>query len=184
VREVAEMQDADLFMELAAIAGVFVGFGALISVRAGGTSDAHEVAYIRPVVTLAICVVIAALAPVMVSRYGVTGHELWLVCGLVALVIFLGLWIVNYRTPEMREEAATRARAEIVRGTAANMLLFVPVVIALVLVVLGLLPDHEPALYFTAVGLILFLDALNLVLLVFSQRHPQATSDSVELPSA
>ena len=37
------MQDADLFMELAAIAGVFVGFGALIAVRSGGLSDAFEV---------------------------------------------------------------------------------------------------------------------------------------------
>ncbi len=34
------MQDADLFMELAGIAGVFVGFGALIAVRSGGASDA------------------------------------------------------------------------------------------------------------------------------------------------
>ena len=178
------MQDADLFMELAAIAGVFVGFGALISVRAGGASDVHEVAYIRPVVTLAICVVIAALAPVIVSRYDVTGHDLWLTCSLVALVIFLGLWIVNYRTPEIREEVATRSRAEIVQGVAANMLLFVSVVIVLVLIVLGLLPDQEPALYFTAVGLILFLDALNLLLLVFSQRRPQTSSDPAELPAA
>lgn len=173
------MVDTELFLSLAEIAGVFVGFGALISVRTGGASDAHEVAYIRPVVTLAICVVIAALAPVIVSRYGVTGHELWLVCSLVALAIFLGLWIVNYRTPEMREETATRPRAEIVQGVAANMLLFCSVVIALVLVVLGLLPDHEPALYFTAVGLILLLDALNLLLLVFSQRRPQTTPDQV-----
>ena len=33
------MQDADLFMELAAIAGVFVGFGALIAVRSGGAFE-------------------------------------------------------------------------------------------------------------------------------------------------
>ena len=30
------MQDADLFLSLVGIAGVFVGFGALISVRSGG----------------------------------------------------------------------------------------------------------------------------------------------------
>ena len=45
------MQDADLFMELAAIAGVFVGFGALIAVRSGGASDAFEVAPMRRVVS-------------------------------------------------------------------------------------------------------------------------------------
>jgi hypothetical protein len=37
------MQDVDLLVQLAGIAGVFVGFGALISVRSGGPSDAHEV---------------------------------------------------------------------------------------------------------------------------------------------
>ena len=56
------MQDADLFLELAGIAGVFVGFAALISVRSGGASGAHEVAYIGWVVSTAIWVVIAALA--------------------------------------------------------------------------------------------------------------------------
>ncbi len=177
------MQDTELFLSLAEIAGVFVGFGALISVRSGGASDAHEVSYIRPVVTLAICVVIAALAPVIISRYGVTGHGLWLVCSLLALVLFVGLWIVNYRTPEMREETAAASRAEIVPGVAANMLLVVPLVIALVLVALGLFPDQEPALYLTAVGLILFLDALNLLSLVFSQRRPRTTSGPAELPS-
>jgi L-asparagine transporter-like permease len=178
------MQDTDLFLSLAEIAGVFVGFGALISVRSGSPGDAHEVAYIRPVVTLAICVVVAALAPVIISRYGITGHELWMASSLVALVIFLGLWIVNYRTPEMHEERAAAARAEIVPGVAANMLLVVPLVIALVLVVLGLFPDQEPALYLSAVGLILFLDALNLLFLVFSQRHPQTTPDPAAMPAA
>ena len=44
------MQDADLYLSLAGIAGVFVGFGALISTRSGGTSDANAVAYMRAVV--------------------------------------------------------------------------------------------------------------------------------------
>ena len=177
------MQDTDLFLSLAEIAGVFVGFGALISVRSGSPGDAHEVAYIRPVVTLAICVVVAALAPVIISRYGITGHELWMASSLVALVIFLGLWIVNYRTPEMREEKETASWTEMAPGVAANMLLIVPLVIALALVVLGVFPDHEAALYLTAVGLILFLDALNLLFLVFSQRRPRTASDPAALPA-
>ena len=41
------MQDTEMFLSLAEIAGVFVGFGALISVRSGGPSDAHEVTCIR-----------------------------------------------------------------------------------------------------------------------------------------
>ena len=89
------MQDTELFLSLAEIAGVFVGFGALISVRSGGSSEALEVTYIRSVVTAAIWVVVAALAPVIVSRYGIAGHGLWLACSVLALVLYLGMWIVN-----------------------------------------------------------------------------------------
>jgi hypothetical protein len=48
------MPETDLLLSLAEIAGVFLGFGALISVRSGGPSDAHEVSYIRWVVSGAI----------------------------------------------------------------------------------------------------------------------------------
>jgi hypothetical protein len=74
------MQDTDLFLSLVGIAGVFVGFGALISVRSGGPREVDEVSTIRWVVSLGIWVVIAALAPVIVSRYDIAGQELWLVC--------------------------------------------------------------------------------------------------------
>ncbi|MCJ7711020.1 MAG: hypothetical protein MUQ32_09355 [Chloroflexi bacterium] len=126
-------------------------------------------------------VVVAALAPVIISRYDIAGHELWLVCSLVALVLLFGVWIVNYRTPETRE--ATISRAETVREVAANSLLLFPTMTALVLVVLGLFPDHEPALQLTAVGLTLFLDALTLLFLVFKQRRPQTPSDPAPLPA-
>jgi len=177
------MQDADLFMGLAGIAGVFVGFGALIAVRSGGPSSAHEVAYIRSVVWSALWVVVAALAPVIVSRYDITGHDLWLGCSLVALVLWLGLLIGDARTPESREDVAGAARARIIGEMTASLLVAVPMMIALVVVVLGLFPDQEAALYLTAVGLGLFMGALTLLLLVFSQRHPRTASDPAATPA-
>jgi len=62
--------------------------------------------------------------------------------------------------------------------------LMIPTTAALILVVLGLLPDQEPALYLTAVGLGLVLGALTLLMLVFSQRRPQVASDPAALPAA
>jgi hypothetical protein len=177
------MQDTELFLSMAEIAGVFVGFAALISVRSGGPSDAHEVTYIRAVVTSAIWVVIAALAPVIVSRYGISGHDLWLACGLLALVLLLGQWIVNERTTESRELGAAYSRAELVGVMASNLALMLPLIAALVLVVLGLFPDQERALYLTAVALGLFMGALTLLILVFSQRRPQTASDPTALPA-
>ena len=170
------MQDTELFLSLAEIAGVFVGFGALIAVRSGGASEAHEVAYIRWVVSGAIWVVVAALAPIMISRYDIAGHELWLVCSLVALVLFVGVLIVNRRSPENREDIAAMSRAIQLREQAANLILFVPMNAALILVVLGLVPEQEPALYLTAIGLGLFLVALVLLYLVFSHGRPRAAS--------
>jgi hypothetical protein len=59
----------------------------------------------------------------------------------------------------------------------------IPTIAALILVVLGLFPDQEPALYLTAVGLGLFLGALTLLFLVFSQRRPAGASGPAELPA-
>lgn len=68
------MQDADLFFELAGIAGVFVGFSALIAIRTGGASDTFEVAYMRGVVSVGLLTIVAALAPVTLSRYPLEDH--------------------------------------------------------------------------------------------------------------
>jgi hypothetical protein len=176
------MQDADVLLSLAGIAGVFVGFAALISVRSGGESEAHEVLFIRWVVTLGVWVVIAAIAPVIVSRYGVTGHELWLVCSLLGLILYLGLWIGGERTPEARELGAAWSRAQTMEFMAFALTFAVLVIAALVLIVLGLVPDQEPALYLTAVGLILSFAAFTLLLLVVSPRR-LAPASGPALPS-
>ncbi len=182
------MQDVDLFLSLAEIAGVFIGFGALISVRSGGPSEAGEVSGMRWVVSLGIWVVIAALAPVIVHRYDIAGHELWLVCSLLALVLFAVMFAVNALSPEnLAERAATFAATP--RATAMVVVQAVPtvwlptasIVLALALVVLGLFADQEPALYLTAVAVGLFGAALSLLLLVFSQRYPSAASDRAGL---
>jgi len=177
------MQDSELLIPLAEIAGVFVGFGALISVRSGGPSDAHELTFIRSVVTIAIWVVIAALAPVILSRYDLAGHGLWLACSLLALVLLLGQWIVNELATESREIGAAYSRAQTIVLMASYLSLMIPTIAALVVVVLGLFPDQEPALYLTAVGLGLVMGALTLLLLVFSQRRPQTASDPATLPA-
>jgi hypothetical protein len=174
------MQDADLLVQLAGIAGVFVGFGALISVRGGGASGAHEVAYIGWVVSIAIWVVIAALAPVIISRYGIAGHELWLAGSLLALVLFVVMITMNGSAPEMSEDRAlVRASRPpmLLAAVAAVSTMWLPtagLVLALALVVLGLFRDQESALYLTAVGLGLYMGAIGLFVMVFSRGRLQA----------
>jgi hypothetical protein len=182
------MQDTELFLSLAEIAGVFVGFGALIAVRSGGPSEAGVVTGIRWVMSSAIWVVITALAPIIVDRYGVSGHELWLVSSLLALLLFAVMITVQARTPEnLAEVAATRAatpRAVIVVVYGSTLWLpTVALVLALALVALGVFPGQEQALYLTAVGLGLFMSAIYLFVMVFWQRRPQPVSDPAALPA-
>jgi hypothetical protein len=171
------MPDTELLLSLAEIAGVFVGFGALIAVRSGGGATTSEISSLRWVMSSAIWVVIAALAPVFVSRYGVTGHELWLACGILDLGILLIALVVNWRAPEnladLSETLATVPRSVIVLVMGPTFWLpTLAVAIALGAVVSGRVTDQEPALYLTAVGLGLFMAAIHLFVMVFWQRSP------------
>jgi len=166
------MQDTDLFLSLAEIAGVFLGFGALIGVRSASTSDAFELTSIREVVTMGTQVIVVALVPVTLSHYGITGHEVWLLSSLVFLAVYWGTFAVEIvRVPETRTLAAATPRTR----QAVSTLLFAPMNVALVLIALGLFPDQEPALYLTAVGLLVILAASFLLGLAYGFGRP-ATS--------
>jgi hypothetical protein len=165
------MPVTEMFLALAEIAGVFVGFGALIALRSGGPSGpsgTFDVLLIGMVVWVAIAVVIMALAPVSLSVFGITGHTLWLACSVLALVVFFGGDEVIART--WGERRAYLAKAPIRRrwkGELGNVVTVLPGAIALGLVILGVLPEQEAALYFLAVALILLLAALLLLQAVF-----------------
>jgi hypothetical protein len=169
------MQDADLFLELAAIAGVFVGFGALIAVRSGGASGQEEVAYTRGLVALGLLALLAAVAPVTLARYDLTGHPVWALSSVLTLLGFFGIWALQLRTPEYRANLAAEAersrRHRVIQGAFSGgymlALMLLPVVI-----LLGLVPDLESAVYFTVVVLYLVGDGWFLLGLVFSQRQP------------
>jgi hypothetical protein len=171
------MQDTELFLSLAQIAGVFVGFGALIAVRSAATMRAGEINGIRWVVTTAIWVVIVALAPIIASSYGLTGHHLWLVCSLLALALLVVMIVVFLQSPENRAVLADNLATVPPALTALVMAptVWVPlvlVVLALVLVVLGPLPSQEQALYLTAVALGLLMSALGMFVAVFWRGRP------------
>ncbi len=165
------MQDADLFMELAGIAGVFVGFGALIAVRSGGASDAFEVAWMRGVVSVGLVAVLAALAPVVISRYGLAEHEVWAVSSVLFLVCFVGIFAINNISPEARvADQGIPRRVLVIRFA-----IWVPSVIVLfvspIAIILGVAPVREEALYFTLVALALLGSAIALRMLVFTGRR-------------
>lgn len=165
-------QDINLFVAIAEIAGVFVGFGALISVTRRNEIEAFQLGQIRAVVTIGLVVIVAALIPVGLGRYGVTGHDLWLVCSLSFLFLIWVVTIFSLRKPENRELMIIRTRTNPVTAVFFWFLLEVPMQVPLVLAVLGLYPDLEPAFYTTALVLNLFEAAFVLAQLVYSQMTP------------
>jgi hypothetical protein len=171
------MQDADLFMGLAAIAGVFVGFAALIAVRSGGPSDPLEVAPMRMMVSFAMLTIVAALAPVTLGRYDLTDHQVWALSSALAWVGFALIPVVSARTPEYRvawsmSTAASRLTLGDVIYWAAFALYLVVLVVAPIVIVLGVAPELEAALSFTVVVLFLLGAGWVLLGLVFEQRRP------------
>lgn len=166
------MVDWDLFVHLAEIAGVFVGFGALIAVRSDETRDAHTIEYLRAIVGGGILVVVTALAPLVVSRFGVEGRALWLPCSLLFLAIFLTFWIADARSPENRIDRRAN-RALTVRYAALALPMTFLMIGSLLLIVIGVWPQQDAALYFLAVTLWLVETGLSLLWLVWTRDRPR-----------
>ncbi len=164
------MQDADLFLELAAIAGVFVGFGALIAVRSAGAGDAFEVGFVRGVVSLGLLTILAALAPVTFARYPISDHQIWVLSSVVLLVGFAGTLTALFRI-EGSVELELPRRVMAVSASAWVLWIIASTVVPII-IILGLAPELEAALYFTVVVLLLLWDAWVLLQLVFRKRRP------------
>ena len=96
-------QDIELFIAIAEIAGVFVGFGALISLTRKNAIDYAQLGRLRGVVSVALVVIVASLIPVGISRYDITGHDLWLVCSIIFLFLVWAQIILSLRKLEYRE---------------------------------------------------------------------------------
>lgn len=165
-------QDIDVFVGLAGIAGVFVGFAALISFTRRPEIEEHQLTHIRAVVTIGLLVIAATLLPIGLSRYGVEGHALWLVCSLVFLSLVWYVGIMGLRRRENRQYVVTQAQTSPVTTAFFWLVLELPIHVLLILAILGLFPDLEPAFYTTALVIHLFEAAFVLAQLVYSQTLP------------
>lgn len=135
---------------------------------------AAQLARIRAVVTTGLVVVVAGLVPVALSAYGLSDRALWLVSGLVYLALDWAVIVLALRRPENRRLAGAQARTTPV-VTALFWLLEVAIQLPLVLVVLGVRPDLDPALYLTALVVHLFEAAFVLAELVYGPSGPSAS---------
>lgn len=164
------IDDLNLLITIAQIAGVFVGFGALISVTGRDGIDASQLGAIRAVVTIGLVVIVAALLPVGIGRYGITGHNLWFMCSLIFLILIWTVTIFALRRSENRDFTITRIRANPMMYAFFWLLLEIPMQIPLFMTIFGLYPDLEPAFYVTALILNLFEAAFVLAQFVYTHQ--------------
>ena len=163
------IHDVELFIALAEIAGVFVGFGALISLTRKNAIEFFQLGRLRGVVSIGLVVIVASLVPVGVSRYGIIGHDLWFICSIIFFILMQAMWIISLRKPKIRKLASEKTRKSPFANLFFLVVLEAPIHVSLVLTMLGIYPDLEPAFYITALLFNLFEAAFVLVQIVHYQ---------------
>jgi mycothiol synthase len=171
--------DIELFLSIAEIAGVFVGFGALISFSRDQTAQARVP--LRGVVTVGLVVLVASLLPVALARYGLTERTLWAWSSAGFLLIIWVAIVRLFSDPEHRAWVKRDAIAHPALTVLFWVFLEVPIQVPLVLAVLGVAPTLAPAFYVTGLVLNLVEAAFVFARLVFARSVQDDVSDR-ELP--
>ena len=120
---------------------------------------------------------LAASPPSRHAQWPGAHHHVWALSSALALVGFVGMIAVSARTPEYRagwamSAATARLTPGDVVGWAFYVLYMIVLVLAPIIIMLGVAPDLEAALYFTYVVLILLAAGWTLLSLVYLQRRP------------
>lgn len=166
------LEDVVLFVTIAEIAGVFVGFAALISVTRRSDIEAPQLAQIQAVVTIGLLVVVAALIPVGLGFYGVEGRGLWVASSATYLLLNWAVILIALQRSTNRDLARAQVRNSPI-GAVFFWLLELAIQVPLLLIIFGLNRELDIAFYMTALVFHLFEAAFILAQLVYAQagRH-------------
>ncbi|MBD3212576.1 MAG: hypothetical protein GF311_08205 [Candidatus Lokiarchaeota archaeon] len=165
------LEEIELFIGIAHIAGIFVGFGALISLTGRDEIEVSQLGRIRSVVTSGLLVIVASLIPIGLDQYGLTGHIFWFLCSLIFLCLNWVLIIFSLRNPENKETAINQIKSSKVISLVFWVSLEIPLQIPLILTIIGIFPNFEAAFYTTALLFSLFEAIFVLGQVVYSQSN-------------
>lgn len=161
-------ENLQLLLSIAEIAGVFVGFGALISFARDATAEARN--QLLAVVMTGLVVLSAALLPVWLSRFGLTDRTLWVLSSVGFLLAIWVTLVIGFKDREFWEWNKADMKAHPVRAVLFWGFLEVPIQASLVLEILGVAPTFSSAFYVTALVLNLFEAATWLGRLVLARE--------------
>ena len=155
----------DLLVSLAEIAGVFVGFGALIVLSQQVEEGSPEQHMVRQVVVIGLLTLVGALLPVGIAQFGVEGSLLWRwsAAGFFALIWFSLLHPSSW--PQLVSQARTNPRA----AAFFWIVLETPIQVPLILAIFGLFPAKAAGFYTVAVVVTLIEAAQLLAQIVYAR---------------
>jgi hypothetical protein len=156
-------ENVEIFIGIAHIAGIFVGFEALISATHKKGDE-----MIRGIVTVGLMTIIASLIPIGLASYGFSGHILWFLSSLIYFCLDWIAIILSLRMSENREYLKDQKKST----TIFFWLIFeVPLQVTLILAITGLFPDLDQAFYITALLFNLFSAAYVLSQIVHTKEN-------------
>jgi len=167
--------DVDALLGIAEIAGVFVGFAALVTVVARGSGDQfrdERVFTLAHIVILSVMIIAAALLPVVLVRYGLPKPTVWRVSSgfLYAVnllqILILNRWTVGYATAFSRKQALSLTILSL------SPFFHIP----LLLCIFGVLQDLAPAFFLTAIVATMFQVTLFFAYFVIRMLAPEESA--------
>ena len=158
------MSSDDVLIGIAQIAGTFAGFAALTGIvgKARGSSR-HDVERLRTVILVGAAVVVTALLPIVIDGYGLEEITVWRVASGLALVIN---WALGAAVATFGRRSGLFAADWIYKWV--GYVIEIPLELALIANVFGVLSAHAAGFYLTFLYLALIQAVITFVQLVNS----------------
>ncbi len=171
-----DSQTTELFYVIAQIAGIFIGFGALISLSRDRQQASAELFLVRAVVTMGLFVLIGALIPITLNAYGVAADILWRVSGLIMFIFNAVSIYVQFAPADIRKAYARRMRANWLGSIFFWLGMEGSSQLLMVLLIIGVYGTLADAFYATVLIINLFQAAYLLASLVYGRDDQEGPS--------
>ncbi len=154
--------DYSTYIGLASIAGIFLGFAALIT-----ASDDHDSpVLIKGIVNIGMLTLAGSLVPILLAKYGIGEHLLYrLSSGIFILLIWFSLL-----HPTTRKFLIIQFQMDLKAALFFWIFIEIPIQLPLIFAILGVYPSLHNALYITSIILNLIQSGYLLVQFVHASR--------------
>ena len=164
--------DASLFLAVAQIAGIFVGFGGIIGSLGDFHARTEAAKLLQSVVAMSLSALTAALIPAARIQFQPDPQVLWQVCsGIYILLIWCGGTLVVLINPEFRDWFRVHAKRAPWFAALFWVGLEIPIQLCLFLALFDAVPQWSQGFYVTALMFNLFQAATLLTRFLFEKAQ-------------